>query len=113
MCMRGSASTTRRLQAALQPAANLEQFMRRRDFLKLGGLAAIQASAATRLAAQQMPHAPATPPNSAAQNLPKGRLHAANRAAGAELAPNLVISTTGYNDMSPGPVLRACAKFTP
>jgi FtsP/CotA-like multicopper oxidase with cupredoxin domain len=77
--------------------------MQRRDFLKLGGMAAIGATPAARLAAQmQTPMAPTAP----AQDLPKADFTLQIAPLALELAPNLVISTTGYNGMSPGPLLR-------
>jgi len=77
--------------------------MKRRDFLKLSGLAAIGATPAARFAAQTPMPMAAGP---AAQALPKADFILQIAPLALELAPNLVISTTGYNGMSPGPLLR-------
>jgi FtsP/CotA-like multicopper oxidase with cupredoxin domain len=74
--------------------------LKRRDFLKIGGAAFAQAGAA-RLLAQA----------------PQMQMGAGNETAKAdytlriapvtvELAPDHILSTTGYNDTSPGPLLR-------
>jgi FtsP/CotA-like multicopper oxidase with cupredoxin domain len=77
--------------------------MKRRDFLKLGGAAAMAAAPAARLAAQM-----AAPPTTgaAAPDLPKADFTLQIAPLALELAPNLVVSTTGYNGMSPGTLLR-------
>jgi FtsP/CotA-like multicopper oxidase with cupredoxin domain len=79
--------------------------MKRRDFLKYGGLAAVGSSSVARLAAQ-MPMPPAVAPSVPAQALPKADFTLQIAPLALELAPNLVISTTGYNSSSPGPLLR-------
>ena len=65
--------------------------MNRREFVKLGGLGTITAGAGRWLEAQEPPKADIT-------------LRIAPVTV--ELAPDRVISTVGYNDTSPGPVLR-------
>jgi FtsP/CotA-like multicopper oxidase with cupredoxin domain len=65
--------------------------MNRREFVKLGGLGTISVGAGRWLAAQEPPKADIT-------------LRIAPVTV--ELAPDRVISTVGYNDLSPGPVLR-------
>jgi FtsP/CotA-like multicopper oxidase with cupredoxin domain len=65
--------------------------MNRREFVKLGGMGTITAGAARWLTAQEPPKADIT-------------LRIAPVTV--ELAPDRVISTVGYNDTSPGPVLR-------
>ena len=65
--------------------------MNRREFVKLGGLGAVTAGARRWLPGQEPPKADVT-------------LRIAPVVV--ELAPDRVISTVGYNDASPGPVLR-------
>jgi len=63
----------------------------RRDFVKLGGLGALSVGASRLLPGQESAKADIT-------------LRIAPVTV--ELAPDRVISTVGYNDASPGPVLR-------
>jgi FtsP/CotA-like multicopper oxidase with cupredoxin domain len=67
--------------------------LERREFLKLGGLALLHAG--------QMPMGVPTPPQT-------GKADYTLRIAPVtvELSPDHILSTTGYNDLSPGPVLR-------
>ena len=79
--------------------------MDRRDFLKLAGTAA----AAGPLAGQQMPMpapmAPA-PAASGAKEISGTVFNLEIAPVTVELAPNRIVSTIGYNGMSPGPLLR-------
>ena len=77
--------------------------MKRRDLLKLGGLAAVAASPVARLAAQMPGMATGA---AAAQDATKADFTLQIAPVALELSPNLVISTTGYNGTSPGPLLR-------
>ena len=71
--------------------------MNRRDVLKLGGLAAVEAGLSRLLPAQTPAGAPAAPnPDFTLRIAP----------VTVELSPNYVISTIGYNGTSPGPLLR-------
>jgi FtsP/CotA-like multicopper oxidase with cupredoxin domain len=74
--------------------------MDRRDFLKLGGLAAVAAG----LPEWIQPDIPAA----AAKALPAGRADHTLRIARSlvELAPDHIVSTTTYNGQFPGPLLR-------
>jgi FtsP/CotA-like multicopper oxidase with cupredoxin domain len=78
--------------------------LQRRDFMKFGGLTLAQAAAVRLLPGQmsaQMPSHAATPP-------PEGKADYTLRIAPVtvELAPERILSTIGYNGVSPGPVLR-------
>jgi FtsP/CotA-like multicopper oxidase with cupredoxin domain len=76
--------------------------MDRRDFLKLAGSAA-----AGPLAGQQMPMpAPMTPAASGAKEISGTVFNLEIAPVAVELAPNRIVSTIGYNGMSPGPLLR-------
>jgi FtsP/CotA-like multicopper oxidase with cupredoxin domain len=71
--------------------------MKRRDFIKLG------AAAASPMRAQmQMP----PPPAGSGQDASKADITLRIAPVTVELAPNMVISTIGYNGSSPGPILR-------
>jgi FtsP/CotA-like multicopper oxidase with cupredoxin domain len=74
--------------------------LKRRDFLKMGGAAFAHAGAANLLRAQM--------PMSAAAGNDAGKADYTLRIAPVtvELSPDHILSTTGYNDSSPGPVLR-------
>jgi FtsP/CotA-like multicopper oxidase with cupredoxin domain len=74
--------------------------LKRRDFLKIGGAAFAQAGAASLLRAQM--------PMTAAPSNDAGKADYTLRIAPVtvELSPDHILSTTGYNDSSPGPVLR-------
>ncbi len=77
--------------------------MDRRDFLKLAGAAA----AAGPLAGQQMPMpGPVTPAASGAKEISGTVFNLEIAPVTVELAPNRIVSTIGYNGMSPGPLLR-------
>ena len=67
--------------------------LQRRDFLKLGGAALLQTA--------QMPMAPAPPVEAS-----KADYTLRIAPVTVELSPDHILSTTGYNDLSPGPVLR-------
>ena len=75
--------------------------MKRRDFLKIGGAALAQANAARLLgqASQMQMGAPAPDGAKADYTLRIAPVTV-------ELSPDHILSTTGYNDTSPGPVLR-------
>jgi FtsP/CotA-like multicopper oxidase with cupredoxin domain len=81
--------------------------MDRRDFLKLAGAAV----AAGPLAGQQtqmpaqMP-GPMTPAASGAKEISGTVFNLEIAPVMVELAPNRIVSTLGYNGMSPGPLLR-------
>jgi FtsP/CotA-like multicopper oxidase with cupredoxin domain len=78
--------------------------LQRRDFLRFSSLTLAQAAAAKLLPAQ-MPMAAA---NRTAPPLPEGNADYTLRIAPVtvELAPERVLSTIGYNGVSPGPILR-------
>src|ERR1700758_3361341 len=79
----------------------------RRDFLKLAGVTA----AAGRLAGPQtqgrrpMP-GPMTPAAAGAKEISGTEFNLEIAPVTVELAPNRIVSTLGYNGMSPGPLLR-------
>ena len=73
--------------------------MQRRDFLKIAGLAA----ATSRLSAQQ-PTSFLAPTGS--QDVAKTDFTLEIAPITVELAPNRILSTIGYNGISPGPLLR-------
>ena len=73
--------------------------MQRRDFLKIAGLAA----ATSRLSAQQ-PTSFLAP--SGSQDIAKTDFTLEIAPITVELAPNRILSTIGYNGISPGPLLR-------
>ncbi len=87
------------------------QPVRRRDFLRIGGLALSGSAALPRALTQnasQMPGnmpMPGTPP---AQASPGGKPDLTLEIAPVtvELAPDRILSTIGYNGCSPGPILR-------
>jgi FtsP/CotA-like multicopper oxidase with cupredoxin domain len=76
-------------------------FLKRRDFMKLGTLALAQTAKPKLLAAQQGMSMAAPP-------IPTTKADYTLRIAPVtvELAPDHILSTTGYNGSSPGPVLR-------
>ena len=77
--------------------------MDRRDFLKLAGAVA----AAGPLAGQQMPMpGPMKPAASGANEISGTVFNLEIAPVTVELAPNRIVSTIGYNGMSPGPLLR-------
>src|SRR5579872_4277146 len=81
----------------------LSSFMQRRDFLKITGLAA-----SSRLHGQQQmqmqPQSFLTP--TASEDVAKTDFTLEIAPITVELAPNRIISTIGYNGISPGPRLR-------
>ncbi len=78
--------------------------MKRRDFLKIGGAAFAQAGAARLLAqAPQMPMGARPAPSN---DTTKADYTLRIAPVTVELAPDHILSTIGYNDTSPGPVLR-------
>lgn len=77
-------------------------FMKRRDFLTLAGMAA-----GTPLLAQQMQMTmPLVPGTTGPQDLSGTDFTLRIAPVTVELAPNRVLSTIGYNGVSPGPLLR-------
>ena len=78
--------------------------MKRRDFLKLAGVAALGSAQPARILAQNT--MPMPNPSAAPQNLPKADFTLQIAPIPLELSPELIISTIGYNGSSPGPVLR-------
>src|SRR5450631_2607607 len=83
--------------------------MRRRDFLELGALASFAGPLALRSAAQQgqilMPM-PGTPSTAGFTELSGTEFTLQIAPVTVELAPNHIVSTIGYNGISPGPRLR-------
>ena len=76
----------------------------RRDFLKLAAVTA----ALGPLAAQQMPMpvpGPGTPAASGAKEISGTVFNLEIAPVTVELSPNRIVSTIGYNGMSPGPLL--------
>jgi FtsP/CotA-like multicopper oxidase with cupredoxin domain len=87
-------------------ATRLEESVDRRDFLKFGGVAAIELSAAKLLMSQAQPGMPVmqSAPTPAENSKADFTLRIAPVTV--ELAPSRIISTIGYNGTSPGPLLR-------
>ena len=73
--------------------------MQRRDFLKIAGMAA----AGSRLAGQQTQSFLAP---TGSQDVAKTEFNLEIAPVTVELAPNRILSTIGYNGISPGPLLR-------
>src|SRR5437868_15436476 len=80
--------------------------VKRRDFLKLGSVAVLGSTPAAQLAAQMPMPSPAAPAGSPQEPAGKADFTLQIAPVALELAPNLVVSTTGYNGNSPGPLLR-------
>ena len=82
--------------------------MQRRDFMKFGGLTLAQAAAAVRLLPGQMSdRMPShTPKDSSAPPEVKADYTLRIAPVTVELSPERILSTIGYNGVSPGPVLR-------
>jgi FtsP/CotA-like multicopper oxidase with cupredoxin domain len=77
--------------------------LKRRDFLKVGGAAFAQSAAARLLAqASQMPMGAPVP----GHEISKADYTLRIAPVTVELAPDHILSTIGYNDSSPGPILR-------
>ena len=81
--------------------------MRRRDLLRMGGLA-LGATAATPRSLGQMSGGMAMGSTPQASSPPQGKADLTLEIAPVtvELAPDRILSTIGYNGLSPGPVLR-------
>src|SRR5262249_23229225 len=77
----------------------------RRDFLKLAGAAAA-ASGSLHGQQMQMPTPPASPTPSSAKEISGTVFNLEIAPVAVELAPNRIVSTIGYNGVSPGPLLR-------
>ena len=80
--------------------------MNRRDFVKFGGVAAIELGAARLLMSQAQPAMPAMQANAAAQDASKADITLRIAPVAVELTPTRILSTIGYNGTSPGPILR-------
>ena len=80
--------------------------MNRRDFVKFGGVAAIELGAARLLMSQAQPGMPGTQTNAVAPEISKPDFTLRIAPVTVELTPTRVISTIGYNGTSPGPLLR-------
>ena len=81
--------------------------VKRRDFLKLGGVAAVEVTAANLLPAQmQSPMPSPTQEKSAPPQAGKADITLQIAPVTIELAPDHIISTMGYNGTAPGPLLR-------
>ena len=81
--------------------------MDRRDFIKLGGVAAIELGAARLLMSQAQPAAPGTQPLAAsAQEPSKADITLRIAPVPVQLSPTRILSTIGYNGTTPGPILR-------
>jgi FtsP/CotA-like multicopper oxidase with cupredoxin domain len=76
----------------------------RRDFVKLGGLAGALGKMSSMSGMSSMSSSPA--PMGAGQEAAKADVTLRIAPVTVELAPDRIISTVGYNDSSPGPVLR-------
>ncbi len=77
--------------------------MNRRDFVKFGGIAAMELSAARLLMSQAQPGMQPAP---AISDTSKADITLRISPVTVELTPTRTISTIGYNGTSPGPVLR-------
>jgi FtsP/CotA-like multicopper oxidase with cupredoxin domain len=82
-----------------------EADLKRRDFIKLGGAAAVGASAARLLPAQMQSGMPMQGSSAPAETT-KADFTLQIAPVALELAPNHIISTIGYNGTCPGPILR-------
>ena len=80
--------------------------MDRRQFLKFGGTAAIELSAAKLLLSQSQPSMPAQQAPTATPDAAKADFTLRIAPVAVELTPTRIISTIGYNGTSPGPILR-------
>ena len=84
----------------------LEAIVNRRDFVKFGGVAAIELGAAKLLMSQAQPAMPVMQANAASPETSKADITLRIAPVTVELTPTRIISTIGYNGTSPGPVLR-------
>ena len=80
--------------------------MNRRDFVKLGGVAALELGAAKLLKSQAQPALSGAQANPAAPENSKPDFTLRIAPVTVELTPTRIISTIGYNGTSPGPLLR-------
>ena len=83
--------------------------MDRREFMKIGGVTAIELGAARILMSQARPGMPGmagAQTDAAAQDSSKADFTLRIAPVTVELAPTRIISTIGYNGTSPGPLLR-------
>ncbi|MBZ5660635.1 MAG: multicopper oxidase domain-containing protein [Acidobacteriia bacterium] len=91
---------------AVPPAPNLEAIVNRRDFVKFGGVAAIELGAARLLMSQAQPAMPGMQASAAPQETSKADITLRIAPVTVELTPTRILSTIGYNGTSPGPILR-------
>jgi FtsP/CotA-like multicopper oxidase with cupredoxin domain len=84
----------------------LEEILDRREFLKFGGVAAIELGAAKLLMSQSQPGMSGMQTAAAAQESTKADFTLRIAPVTVELTPTRIISTIGYNGTSPGPLLR-------
>src|ERR1700683_2041011 len=107
-CHRERMSPAARRQAAVRRAhgAGREEAVDRREFLKLGGVAAAELGAAKLLMSQAQPAMPGMQSAPAAQESSKADFTLRIAPVTVELTPTRIISTIGYNGTSPGPLLR-------
>jgi len=83
----------------------LEGIVNRRDFLKAGGAAAVELGAAKLVRPQAQPAMSGTQANVAAPETSKADITLRIAPVAVQLTPTHVVSTIGYNGISPGPVL--------
>src|ERR1700682_6016144 len=84
-------------------AARREGMVNRRDFVKFGGVAAIELGAARLLMSQMQPGMQS---NAQATDATKPDFTLRIAPVVVELTPTRTVSTIGYNGTSPGPLLR-------
>ena len=80
--------------------------MNRRDFVKFGGVAAIELGAARLLMSQAQPGMPGAQASAAGPEASQADITLRIAPVTVELTPTRIVSTIGYNGTSPGPVLR-------
>ena len=80
--------------------------MNRRDFVKFGGIAAIELGAARLLMSQSQPGMPTAQSNTPTPDASSADFTLRIAPVTVELTPSRIISTIGYNGTAPGPLLR-------
>jgi len=80
--------------------------LQRRDLIKFGGITFAQAAAARLLPGQMSGQMPSTPKDSAAPSEGKADYTLRIAPVTVELSPERILSTVGYNGVSPGSILR-------
>jgi FtsP/CotA-like multicopper oxidase with cupredoxin domain len=83
-----------------------EEIVNRRDFVKFGGLAAIELGAAKLLRPQSQPAMPGPQPAAVGPENSKPDFTLRIAPVTVELTPTRIVSTIGYNGTAPGPLLR-------